>query len=746
MNDEMAPRLNGYSFLGSNRSGESGKHAKAGVGMLIPENLGEESWVEKGKDFLAVGLSIHKREYIFISVYVAHENVGSNFKLFTEVGDVIKRRRKNNSCILVGGDMNAHLSQFAGTQNMRGKLLMEFAEQNQLCILNLTDLCEGRKTRYDATIDYALCNQMMRGYVRHMRIHEDQSKSKLSDHNMINIELEIPTTGRNERKKKVVTKTDNSRVAELSMQDLKKRLSMNQKTKYTDLMCILREHTQSCTSKIKINQKYPRWSTEIQRLDRAKKDLGKKLREARKAKASDTNVISLEYQKAIAEVNKQVRTEIAIKDKKMYEYIIRCPRNQRAKRFWSYIRKTDISPSRRCIIKNKDGTPVAENEITAHLTEVLKELLGGAEMGESESTGENPLTSEPITEFTISATDVKNALQNVANETSSGPDAVSGEIIKKLGEAGQESLANIFTRIIRGEESIPSEWREGRVVALEKKDSKRGDLTTYRPITITSILYRVFARVINRRIHDWIEQNGILGEMQNGYRRNRRGDDCLFILTSAIEIARAEKRGFKVTFLDCSKAYDKVDREKLWEILRERGMPKGLLELLIQLNRNTTAFLEVGGKASKKLKLDHGLRQGCALSPTLFMLYISRLETKLIESGNGIKIRYSKNIFGTAAERVKVIPGLLYADDLCLMTHTWTQMKELLRITTEVGDELKLVFNPNKSAVIDFNETDGEQSPDLEIQGQEIPNENSYKYLGVQLSKGPDYLTEQNKA
>ena len=164
MSDETAPSLNGYRFLGSNRTGESGK-AKAGVGVLIPNNLGEESRVEKGKDFLAVGLSLHRKEYIFISVYVAHENVGSNSELFNEMSEIIKRRKKNNSCILVGSDMNANLSQFAGTQNMRGKLLMEFAGQNQFSILNLTDLCEVRKTKYEATIDYVLCNHMMKGYV-----------------------------------------------------------------------------------------------------------------------------------------------------------------------------------------------------------------------------------------------------------------------------------------------------------------------------------------------------------------------------------------------------------------------------------------------------------------------------------------------------------------------------------------------------------------------------------------------------
>ena len=93
------------------------------------------------------------------------------------------------------------------------------------------------------------------------------------------------------------------------------------------------------------------------------------------------------------------------------------------------------------------------------------------------------------------------------------------------------------------------EKHDGRVVALEKKDSKKGELTSYRPITITDIIYRVLAQILNRKIQEWIEEHGILGEMHYGYRYDRRGDDCVFMVSSIIEMTIAEKRGVKATFL-----------------------------------------------------------------------------------------------------------------------------------------------------------------------------------------------------
>ena len=82
-------------------------------------------------------------------------------------------------------------------------------------------------------------------------------------------------------------------------------------------------------------------------------------------------------------------------------------------------------------------------------------------------------------------------------------------------------------------------------------------------------------------------------------------------------------------FLDASKAYDKVMRPKLWTILEAMKLPVGILHLLQMLYEDNSVVLSYDGKTSEKVSTPLGLRQGCPLSPILFILYIAELETKL---------------------------------------------------------------------------------------------------------------------
>ena len=197
VNQEVAPPIEGYYYIGSNREGLSTRQAKEGVGILISENLGEVIWTEKGRNFIAHSMKVSGIEYIIISVYVTHESLKKNMEIFQNLRKLLNKRVKKDTRVIVGGDFNAHISEFAETQNVRGSLLKNLANQNKLTIVNMTTKCRGKATRKEAVLDYVLCNDNALENVLEMEIDEKRTRSTISDHNMINLELRLDKRKRN---------------------------------------------------------------------------------------------------------------------------------------------------------------------------------------------------------------------------------------------------------------------------------------------------------------------------------------------------------------------------------------------------------------------------------------------------------------------------------------------------------------------------------------------------------------------
>ena len=91
--------------------------------------------------------------------------------------------------------------------------------------------------------------------------------------------------------------------------------------------------------------------------------------------------------------------------------------------------------------------------------------------------------------------------------------------------------------IIYGTENVPNDWKHGRVTMIAKTYSLKRNLRTCRRLTVSPILHRIFAKIIEKITLEWIEDKNIMGEMQSGFRRGRR-EDNIFILTSAIELSK----------------------------------------------------------------------------------------------------------------------------------------------------------------------------------------------------------------
>ena len=112
---------------------------------------------------------------------------------------------------------------------------------------------------------------------------------------------------------------------------------------------------------------------------------------------------------------------------------------------------------------------------------------------------------------------------------------------------------------------ISSEWNKGIIAPIPKgATSNPIEPTTYRGITMTSCVYKVYCKILNERLYKWIDERGVLYDEQNGFRQKRSTIDHVSSITSIIETGKQCKMPTFASFIDFRKAYDNVYRELLF--------------------------------------------------------------------------------------------------------------------------------------------------------------------------------------
>ena len=167
-------------------------------------------------------------------------------------------------------------------------------------------------------------------------------------------------------------------------------------------------------------------------------------------------------------------------------------------------------------------------------------------------------------------------------------------------------------------------------------------------------------------------------------------------------------------FIDCAKAFDCVDHSKLWEILKEMGIPD-LTCLLRNLYAGQEATVRTGHGTMDWFQIRKGVRQGYILSPCLFNLYAEYImrNARLNEAQVGIKIA-GRNI-----------NNLRYADDTTLMAESEEELKSLLMKVKEDSENVGLKLNIQKTKIMASGpitswEIDGETVSDFNFLGSKI--------------------------
>lgn len=150
------------------------------------------------------------------------------------------------------------------------------------------------------------------------------------------------------------------------------------------------------------------------------------------------------------------------------------------------------------------------------------------------------------------------------NGRSVGPDAVSYNMIKHLHQETKLILLRIFNTIWN-ERVFPKAWTHVYVIPLLKPGKPASNPESYRPISLTSNLSKVFERMVVRRLNWWLEAEGKLDNTQNGFRSGRSVTDNAVILhRTVVEGLNRGEHSFCV-FFDLKKAYDRVWRRHTYQ-------------------------------------------------------------------------------------------------------------------------------------------------------------------------------------
>jgi hypothetical protein len=235
--------------------------------------------------------------------------------------------------------------------------------------------------------------------------------------------------------------------------------------------------------------------------------------------------------------------------------------------------------------------------------------------------------------------------------------------------------------------------------------------------------------ILARRLSTLAEAHNLLAPEQGGF---REGEEAISQFIALAEIIRRRRlRDNKKTylaFIDFKKAFDKVMHEALFEKLDALGFRGQFLEVIKALYRSSKACVRVGEKTGPVYSLRRGTRQGCPLSPILFLIFVNDLLNHMPQGAlvPGVKGKDNK------------CKALLFADDVVGICGDLEETRAFLRGIDTWSKLWHMPIGARKCGVMLVNGSEEEQedltNTTFTIGGEEIPIVQKYKYLGIWIS------------
>ena len=428
------------------------------------------------------------------------------------------------------------------------------------------------------------------------------------------------------------------------------------------------------------------------------------------------------------------------KAKEHQELLFKCKKNPKA--FWKYFNNLGVRAKSKLpdSVIDSSGKKVKQPEDVVecwgeYFKTLFLEELPAAGQSPSQSdillTHQNPVDASELN-VDISYEEVKAAVLSAENNKAAGADSLKPAFLKQ--DDCIQFLHQLFQFCFK-HSITPTPWSKGIIQPIPKGSNGSQNPQDYRGICLQSVVLKAYSKILNQRLNCWLEDNNLLADEQNGFRKSRCTQDHLFALASVVESRKSSGKSTFAAFIDLRKAFDSVIRGYLWQKVEGLGVHGSFLGALKAMYSSVLSSVRVNDKLSDWFSVDKGVKQGCLLSPALFSIYINDLILEI--NGLGLGIQCDSRMIST----------LVYADDIILLAEKELDLQKLLDVVQTWCSKWGISINTQKSNVIHFRKK-GKRFPRTDfsflVGAEPITLTHTYKYLGFWVNEHWDMVESVN--
>ena len=312
-------------------------------------------------------------------------------------------------------------------------------------------------------------------------------------------------------------------------------------------------------------------------------------------------------------------------------------------------------------------------------------------------------------------TEIYKLLKKVKPNKAPGPDGISGHILKHCSYSLGRPLSILFNKAyISG--VLPDDWKTANVVPIHKKGHKE-DIENYRPVSLTSLVMKIFEKCIRVRIYNLCQDK--ISNFQHGFLPQKSCTTQLIEFSGALSFNLNSKWQTGVIYFDFAKAFDSVNHDVLLNKMKYKfGINGYLLNFLKHYLRGRKQRVTLDGSYSKFAHVDSGVPQGSIIGPLLFVLFINDI-VEVLSDGTNI---------------------LMYADDTKIwrVIHSQNDQMILQEDINKLYDwsvANKIKFHPHKCKVVTVSLLINSLHYNYSMNGTDLEFSQSEKDLGITITK-----------